>query len=190
MDRKHTKLYLWICYICIKIVRILCICLYFGVTKMSHCRRVSDVVLNCSKLFWITEFPFQYANLNLECDICFSAHCDCLNSSRNNGTNRILSIIYFWCYISSSSCHVDSTYLPDPLPPPVSIVHHSREVFKATSCIGTELLYIGFSWSSNLCSSIWRGPQEYTAYYFVLLLQQCSACLVHLIWIIFAMGGR
>ena len=33
-------------------------------------------------------------------------------------------------------------------------------VFKATSCIGTELLYAGSSWSSWLCSSRWRGPPE------------------------------
>ena len=38
----------------------------------------------------------------------------------------------------------------------------------STSCISTELLYIGSSWSSNLCSSMWRGPQEYITYEFVL----------------------
>ena len=32
------------------------------------------------------------------------------------------------------------------------------------ACIGTELLYIG---SSCLCSSMWRGPQEYITYEFV-----------------------
>ena len=37
--------------------------------------------------------------------------------------------------------------LPDPLSPPVSIAHRSRRVFQATSCIGTELLYTGSSWS-------------------------------------------
>ena len=42
---------------------------------------------------------------------------------------------------SSSSCRTASTDLPDPLSPPVSI-HHSWEVFKAISCISTELLYI------------------------------------------------
>ena len=43
-----------------------------------------------------------------------------------------------------------------------------REVFKAISCISTELLYIGSSWSSCLCPFMWRGPQEYVAYEFVL----------------------
>ena len=45
----------------------------------------------------------------------------------------------------SSSCHAGSRNLPDPLSPPVSIVHRSQEVFQATSCIGRELLYIGSS---------------------------------------------
>ena len=71
-------------------------------------------------------------------------------------------------YCSSSSCRAASTDLPDPLSPPVSIVHCSQEVFKALSCIGTDLLYIGSSWWSCLCSSMWRGQQEYVTYEFVL----------------------
>ena len=67
---------------------------------------------------------------------------------------------------SSSSCRTDSTYLPDPLSPPVPIVHCSREVFKPTSFIGTDLLYVDFSWPSCFCSSMWRGPQEYVTYEF------------------------
>ena len=76
--------------------------------------------------------------------------------------------IYLFLISSSSSCHAASTDLPDPLSPPVSIVHRSREVFLAISCIGTELLYIGSSWSPCLCSSMWRGPLENIAYEFVL----------------------
>ena len=70
-------------------------------------------------------------------------------------------------YILSSSGRAASTGLLDPLPPPVSIVHRSWSVFKDTSGIGTELLYISSSWSSCLCSSMWRDPQEYVAYEFV-----------------------
>ena len=75
---------------------------------------------------------------------------------------KLLSnITIFFLYESlSSSCHAASTDLPDPRSPPISIVHRTREVFKAKYCIVTELLYIGSSWSSCLCSSIWRGPQE------------------------------
>ena len=68
----------------------------------------------------------------------------------------------------SSSCHIASTDFPNPLSPPISIVHCSREVFKATSCIGTELLHVGSTLSSYLCSSMWRSPQEYVTYEFVL----------------------
>ena len=46
---------------------------------------------------------------------------------------------------SPSSFHAASTDLPDSLLPPISIVHRSREVFQATSSIGTELLYVGSS---------------------------------------------
>ena len=49
------------------------------------------------------------------------------------------------------------------------IDHRFWQVFKATSCIGTELLYVGSSWSSYLCSSMWRDPQEYIIYKFVLI---------------------
>ena len=69
---------------------------------------------------------------------------------------------------SSSSCRTARTDLLDPLSPPVSIAYRSREVFKATSCIGTELFYIGSCRSSCLCSSMWKGSQEYIAYEFVL----------------------
>ena len=87
---------------------------------------------------------------------------------------------------SSLSCRSASTGFPDTLSQPVSIVHRSREVFKATSCIGTEQLYIGSSWSSCLCSSMWRCMSLMSS---SLLLQQCPTCLVRLTWIVFVMGG-
>ena len=88
---------------------------------------------------------------------------------------RNKSVIYIYIHThahtytpSSLSCRTANMDLPDSLSPPVSIVHCSREVFQTTSCIGTELLYRGSSWLSNLCSSMWRGPWEYVAYEFVL----------------------
>ena len=67
-----------------------------------------------------------------------------------------------------SSLHRDiSTDILDPLSPPFSIVHCFRQVFRATSHISTELLYVGFNWSSCLCLSMWRCPQEYLTYEFV-----------------------
>ena len=68
--------------------------------------------------------------------------------------------------------------------------HRSREVFLATSCVGTVLLYIGSSSSSYLYSSMWRGPQEYIAYEFILTSPAVSVCLVRLTLIVFVMGGR
>ena len=64
---------------------------------------------------------------------------------------------------SSSSCAI-SMNIADPLSLLLPIVHCFRQALRATSCIGTELLYIGLSWSSCLCSSMWRGPLEYITY--------------------------
>ena len=72
-------------------------------------------------------------------------------------------------YSSSSSSRAISTDIPDPLSSPLSIVHCFRQVFKVTSYIGTELLYVCSSWSSYLCSSMWRGPLEYITYELVLI---------------------
>ena len=66
--------------------------------------------------------------------------------------------------LSSSSHRAISTDIPDPLSPPLSIVHCFQQVLRDTSRIGTELLYVGSSWSSCLCPSMWRGPQEYITY--------------------------
>ena len=74
---------------------------------------------------------------------------------------------YIYIYIYISSCHAASIELPDFPLPPFSIVHSSQLVFKAISCISTELLHIGSSWSSCLCSSMWRGPLEYVTYEFI-----------------------
>ena len=91
----------------------------------------------------------------------------------NNIVCRFLEDIWFYIQrkdranatsISSSSCHAISIDFLDPLSPPLPIVHCFRQVFRATSRIGTELLYVGSSWSSCLCSAMWRGPQEYIPY--------------------------
>ena len=66
-----------------------------------------------------------------------------------------------------SSCRTINTDILDPFLPPLSIIHCFRLVFKAISCIGTEQLYVGSSWSSCLCSSMWRGPWEHITYKFV-----------------------
>ena len=85
-------------------------------------------------------------------------------------------------------CRAISTDIPDPFSPPLPIVHRFRQVLRASSHIYTELLYVGSSWVPYLCSFMWKGPQEYITY--ELLLQQCPACLVRLILIVFEVGGR
>ena len=59
-----------------------------------------------------------------------------------------------YVYISSSSCRAISTDIPDPLSPPLLIAHCFRQVLRATSRIGTDLLYVGSSCSSCLRSSM------------------------------------
>ena len=78
---------------------------------------------------------------------------------------------------SSSSCRIISTDIPDPLLPPFSIVHCFQQ---ATSRISTQQLYAGSSWSSCLCSSMLRGPQEYFTYEFVPI---STVCLVR-VWFV------
>ena len=70
-------------------------------------------------------------------------------------------VVYIYIYISSSSCHAVSTDISDLLSPPL---HCFWPVFRATSSIGTELLYVCSSLTSCLCSSLRRGPQEYMTY--------------------------
>ena len=80
-----------------------------------------------------------------------------------NGSNR--TVLTFKLYSSSSSSrHAINTNIPDPLLPPLLLVHCFQQVFRVTSCIGKELLDVGSSWSSCLCSSMWSGPQEYIPY--------------------------
>ena len=68
------------------------------------------------------------------------------------------ALLYITYIPSSISCHAISMDIPDPLSPHLLIVHWFLQIHRVTSCIGTELMYIGFSWTSGLCSSIWRGP--------------------------------
>ena len=89
-------------------------------------------------------------------------------------------------YISSSSCRTASTDLPDPLSPSVSIVYRFWKVFQAISYSGTEVL-AGPPAFARPCEGVHRSILLMSS---SLLLQQSPACLVHLTWIVFVMGGR
>ena len=95
------------------------------------------------------------------------------------------SLNSFYCMISSSlSCCTISTDISDPLSSLLG------GVFQATSCISTDLLYIGSSWSSYLYLSIRGVHRSILLMSSSLLLQQCPTCLVRLTLIVFVMGGR
>ena len=58
--------------------------------------------------------------------------------------------------------------MTDPLSTPFSVIHRFRQVLRAPSRIGTELLYVGSSWLSCFARPCEWGPQEYVTYEFVL----------------------
>ena len=92
--------------------------------------------------------------------------------------------------LSSSSCCAIRTDIPDPFSPHFSIVHCVRQVFRTTSCISTELFYVGSSWSSCLCSSMWKGPPEYVTYKFAPTSPSVFCMSVSSNLDIFVMGGE
>ena len=85
---------------------------------------------------------------------------------------------------SSSSCRAGSIDIPDPLSPLLAIVHRLWQVFRATSRILTELLYVCSSYSPCFCSAICGGPEEYITYELVPASPAVSRCLVCLTWIV------
>ena len=116
-------------------------------------------------------YPKATCQQGLEYADCI--HCSCISLPLLQkghplvfDTKNITTIKYCNKWISSLYCAI-SAYLPGPLTPPLSIIHRFRLVFKATSCISTNFLYVDSSWSSYLCSSMWEGPQEYVHYEFV-----------------------
>ena len=89
--------------------------------------------------------------------------------------SRIYMHIYTYIYTSSwPSYRAISADIPDPLSLPLPIVHCFQQVFRVTSSIGTELLYVGSGWSSSLCSSMWSGVHRCTSVMSSSLLLQHS----------------
>ena len=80
----------------------------------------------------------------------------------NDPPNLWLTLLFtsWWWW----SCRAISVDIPDPLSPHLPMVHCFRLILRAIYRIGTELLYLGSSWTSCLCSSIWMSPQEYITY--------------------------
>ena len=84
-----------------------------------------------------------------------------------SGRNAYI-FIFIYIYISSSSCRAACADIPDRLSPFLPIIHCLRQVFRVTSRVLTQLLYVGSCWSSHSCTSMCGGPQEYIAYELVL----------------------
>ena len=68
--------------------------------------------------------------------------------------------------------------IPNPLSPHLFIVHCFRQILRATSRIGTELLYVGSSWTSCLCLSMSRGLQGYRGIRWLITLLYTSYFLL------------
>ena len=79
----------------------------------------------------------------------------------------LLTSIYVYICISSSSCRAGSTNIPDPLSPHFPIVYRLWQAFWTTSRILTSLLNVRSCWESCFCSAMCGGPQEYIIYEFV-----------------------
>ena len=114
----------------------------------------------------------------------------CYKCNLQNVLINHISKIYLWTvfYIkssSSSSYRAASTDILDPLSPLLPIVHRLWQVFRATSSILTELLYVCSSWSFCFCSAICEVHRSTSLMSSSLLLQQCPACLARLTWIVF-----
>ena len=90
---------------------------------------------------------------------------------------------------SSSSCRTASSDIPDPLSTLFPIVHRLWQLFRATSRILTQLLYI-LAGRPVLARPYVRVHRSTSLMSSSLLLQQCPASLVRLTWIVFVMGGR
>ena len=100
-----------------------------------------------------------------------------------NYSNLKITIGDPFCFRSSSSCHAAGADLPDPLLPPVSIVHRSREVFQLHPDRHRAVL-AGRPAFAHPCEGVHRSTSLMSS---SLLLQQCPACLT---LIVFVMDGR
>ena len=91
--------------------------------------------------------------------------------------------IYSYCAISRD--------IPDTLLPHLPIVHCFRQILRATSRIGTELLYVRLELDVLPLLVHVKGSTRGTSLMSSsLLLQEYPTCLVRLILIVFVMGGR
>ena len=95
--------------------------------------------------------------------------------------------IYIRWQISSSSSRAARSDFLGYLLPFAPIIHRSRPPILSKSYVHTELLYVSFCWSGNTVRG--KGSKRERHKSSSLLLQQCPAFLVRLIWMVLVMGG-
>ena len=111
---------------------------------------------------WFQELKTFPPDTPLFCNVpCHIKPCGLFNTKSYLHTH---THTHTYIHIYISSCHAISTDILDSLSPLLPIIHCYEQILRATSHIGTELLYVISSWSSCLCTSMWRGPQEYITY--------------------------
>ena len=136
-------------------------------------RRASDIwqhlPIERSRVVWQPWLVYNHFALwiykpNVECwEIWLTSH-DAVQEIDTEMSQCLYVLAVYVSRYMSSSCRAISTDISGPLLPHLLIVHCFWQVLKATSRIGTELLYVGSSWTSCLCLSMWRGLQEYITY--------------------------
>ena len=92
--------------------------------------------------------------------------------------------------IITSSCRAINTDIPEPLSPPLPIVHRFRQVLRATP-VSTQScctqVRVGRPAFARPCKGVHRSTSLMSS---SLLLQPCPVCLARLTLIVFVMGGR
>ena len=83
---------------------------------------------------------------------------------RDTDSHSNIYIYIYICYHFHHPCHAISFDILDLFSPHLPIPHCFQQILRATSRIGTELLYVGSGWTSCFCSCMERGPQEYITY--------------------------
>ena len=139
--------------VCVYVCVCVCVCVCVWV---NHCQCITyltiDIILFI--VIYLSMLVCSYLSISIYLSIHLSMSVSIyLSIYFSLSISIYLSIMSICLYLShysfsrisssSSLCRAISTDIPDPLSPPFPIVHYFQQVFKATSRIGTELLYVG-----------------------------------------------
>ena len=71
-----------------------------------------------------------------------------------------------WTRVTVSISYDDNHYTTGTSTKPQAPSIAFRLVLRTTSRVCTELLWVGSCWTSTICSSVWRSPQEKVTQFF------------------------